>query len=267
MLRWAIGLLVLGNVGYFAWSQGYLVSVGYAPHQVGEPQRLDAQIKPEAQRLLNAPRDSLPESPPAVAAGPPRAIEPRAPEPAPAPPAAAASTVAAPPAAPPPVLTAPASAVNESAETARACWQAAAFTAAQADGLRAALTLAGLPASSWQLIESRNGGRWIVYMGRYDNVEQLERKKTELRELKIAFRAVSGALSPGLALGTYSSEASAQLALQDVARAGVRTARVAAERAESLSFTLRLPVVSPAQRRAVAALGAPLAGKALQPCN
>lgn len=258
MLRWVIWLLVLANAGYFAWSQGYLASMGYAPPQVREPQRLDAQIKPEAQRLLNAPRDIAPESPPASAPAAEREIEQPAPAQTPAPPPEAAVPPPAPGATPP---------VAEAAEAARTCWQAGAFTETQADGLRAALTLAGLPASSWQLNESRSGGRWIVYMGRYDNEDQLERKKAELRELKVAFREVSGGLSPGLALGTYSSDASAQQALQEVARAGVRTARVAQERAESLNFTLRLPAITPAQRRAVAALGAPLAGKALQPCN
>jgi hypothetical protein len=105
-------------------------------------------------------------------------------------------------------------------------------------------------------------------MGRYDNDEQLERKKTELRGLKVAFREVSApGLSPGLALGTYSSEASAEQALQELARTGVRTARVAQERAESINLTLRLPAITPAQRRAVAGLGAPLAGRPLQPCN
>mgnify|MGYP006161528271 CR=1 FL=1 len=28
MLKWVIGLLVLGNAGYFAWSQGYLAPMG-----------------------------------------------------------------------------------------------------------------------------------------------------------------------------------------------------------------------------------------------
>jgi hypothetical protein len=52
-----------------------------------------------------------------------------------------------------------------------------------------------------------------------------------------------------------------------VVRDGVRTARVAQERAESLSFTLRLPAATPAQQAAVASLGAPLAGKTLQACD
>ena len=96
MLKWVIWLLVLANAGYFAWSQGYLASMGYAPPQVREPQRLDAQIKPEAQRLLNAPRDIAPESPAITTPAAQREIEPAAPalppetEPRPPAPAAAA---------------------------------------------------------------------------------------------------------------------------------------------------------------------------------
>ena len=270
MLRWVIGLLVLANAGYYAWSQGYLMALGYAPVQQREPQRLQAQIKPEAQRLLNAPRDSLPVEPAAPAitpvAPPAQAAPDRTPE-APTPAPADAPASATPAAADTSAAPVPPSAAADSADASRACWQAGAFTEAQAEGLRAALALSGLSASSWQLRESRSGGRWIVYMGRYDNEDQLERKKAELRELKVAFREVSGGLSPGLALGTYASEASAQQALQDVTRTGVRTARVAAERAESINFTLRLPAITPAQRRVVAALGAPLAGKTLVRCN
>ena len=151
---------------------------------------------------------------------------------------------------------------------ARACWLAGGFTEPQADTLRAALTLLDLPRGTWQLNESRSGGRWIVYMGRYDNAEQLERKKVELRELKVDFRQVSApGLSPGLALGTYSSEAAAQQALQDAVRSGVRTARVAQEREETSAWNLRLPEITDAQRASVTGLGAALAGKRLQRCD
>jgi hypothetical protein len=96
----------------------------------------------------------------------------------------------------------------------------------------------------------------------------MARKKTELRELKVDFREVgSPSLSPGLALGTYSSEAAAQQALQDVVRKGVRSAKVAQERIETTSVSLRLPAITDAQRAAVASLGAPLAGKKLQRCD
>jgi len=264
MLRWLVALLLLANAGYFAWTQGYLAPLGLAIHEEREHQRLQAQIKPDTLRLLNAPSPAS-ESPTTSPSPKPSAAV----TPTPAPEAEQTTELKppktpppAPPAAPPAPLPAPLVA------DARACWLAGSFTERQADSLRAALTLLDLPRGSWQLNESRSGGRWIVYMGRYDNAAQVERKKAELRELNVAFRDVtSPGLSPGLALGTYSSETAAEQAIQIAARSGVRTARVVQERAESTSFNLRLPNATPAQRNAVAGLGAALAGKPLRPCN
>lgn len=53
MLRLIVLLLVLLNGAYFAWSQGLLLAVGWAPAQQHEPQRLGQQLKPEALRVLN----------------------------------------------------------------------------------------------------------------------------------------------------------------------------------------------------------------------
>jgi hypothetical protein len=257
MLRWVIWLLVLANAGYFAWSQGHLGELGLGPTEQREPERIKAQIHPEALRLLNGPR---PEAAGPLAPEPP--VQAPVPTPAPAPAEATPAQVAA-PAQPAPEPPAPL-ASNE----ARSCWQASVFNETQADALRAALTLLDLPSGSWTFNESRSGGRWIVYMGRYDNDEQLDRKKAELRDIKVSFREVSApGLSPGLALGTYSTEAAAEQALKDAARQGVRTAQVAQERAESRNFTLRLPSATAAQRNAVANLGSALAGKSLERCN
>jgi hypothetical protein len=133
--------------------------------------------------------------------------------------------------------------------------------------LRTALQQLGLPDGAWRLNEVLSGGRWIVYMGRY-NDEQMARKKTELRDIKIEFREVTvPALGRGLALGTFSSEASAEQALQDLSKKGVRTARVAVERPEGTNFVLRLPAATAAQHAQVAGLGAALAGKTLQACE
>lgn len=277
MLRLVVWLLVLANAGYFAWTQGYLAPLGLAPVNQSEPERLRAQIHPEALRLLNGPKDSAAADPVAEPAAVPAPV---ASETGPADASATAaeatpattdtSTTAAttagggtptalntPAAPPPPAPPAP---------PATACWQANGFTPAQADALRSALSGSGLPRDRWQLGEVKLGGRWVVYMGRY-NDEQLERKKTELRTIGVAFRELSGALSPGLALGTYSSEAAAQQALQDVSQKGVRTARVAQERAETAAWNLRLPDITDAQRGTVTGLGAALAGKRLQRCN
>jgi hypothetical protein len=274
MLRWVIALLLLANAGYFLWTQGHLATLGLAPKMEREPERLQGQIRPELQRLLDAPRDGQTAPAPAPVQAPP--VVPDTPtDEAPATPAPVSELSAPPPASestPAPVSTLVMAAQQPStaatAEPARACWQAGTFIEAQAERLRVALPELGLAASGWQLLESRGRGRWIVYMGRYDNAEQLERKKAELRALKVDFRAVSTpGFAPGLALGTFSSEDAAKQALQKAVRDGIRTARVAQERAESLSFTLRLPAATAAQRSAVASLGAPMAGKTLQACE
>jgi hypothetical protein len=253
MLKWAIWLLVLGNAGYFAWSQGYLEQLGLKPAEQREPQRLAQQVRPEALRLLNGPQAeaALPVSPPAVPPTP---------------------AVAAPPAAAPVVpVTAPASLPTVAVAAGngpRACWEAVGFTSPQAELLRAELTLLGLPANGFAFNEVRSGGRWIVYMGRYDNQQQLTRKKEELRALSVAFREITApGLAPGLALGTYSTEAAAQQALQKAERDGIRTAKVAQERAESQSTSVRLPSITDTQRSAIDNLGEAMAGKRLQRCN
>jgi hypothetical protein len=53
MLRFIVLLLILANGAYFAWAQGYLASIGLARAPQSEPQRLQAQIKPDAIRLLS----------------------------------------------------------------------------------------------------------------------------------------------------------------------------------------------------------------------
>ena len=53
MLRFFVLLLLLANGAYFVWEAGHLASFGFAPAQQSELQRLQAQIKPEAIRLLN----------------------------------------------------------------------------------------------------------------------------------------------------------------------------------------------------------------------
>ena len=45
MLRWAVVLLVMANAAYFAWTQGYLDGLGWAPVEQREPQRMAEQVK------------------------------------------------------------------------------------------------------------------------------------------------------------------------------------------------------------------------------
>jgi len=232
MLRALVALLLVANLAYFAWTQGHLGNLGLQPQQTGEPQRLAQQVKPEAIRLLNGPKAEAP-----------------APEQTPV----AADTQAA-------------AALSAAAEP-TACYEATGFTPAQAELLRAELRLLNWGAEAWQLTEQRSAGRWIVYMGRYESAEQATRKKAELRALGVEYRDVNTpGLTPGLALGTYSSEEAARTALRQVEGAGVRTARVVQERPESVSHQLRLPAITEAQREQLTGLREAMAGKALQRC-
>lgn len=267
MLRALVLLLVLANGVFFMWTQGHLSAWGLKPSEQGEPERLQQQIAPGSIRLLNIPRESS--APNMTDSAALQEAPGTAPTPTPATEAAAATAAPtpAPVAQPVPAVAAP-SLVPEPTASTRSCWQASGFTPAQADTLRASLAMLGLPAESWQLREIRSPARWLVYMGRYDNTAQLERKRGELRELNFEARSVTTpGLAPGLSLGAYPTEAAARVALQNVSAKGIRTARVALEYAEAVSHTLRLPTASPAQRSAVAALGPALAGKTLQACN
>jgi hypothetical protein len=141
------------------------------------------------------------------------------------------------------------------------------FSAAQADTLRQAMERLALPAETWSLTEARGNGRWIVYWGKFDQPDVLAQRKARLRQLNIDFREVTlPRLAPGLALGTFSNEAAAQEALLAVQAKGIKTARVALERAETVSWALRLPAITEAQRSVVLSVGEALAGKTLLAC-
>jgi hypothetical protein len=55
MLRLLILALFLANGVYFAWSNGLMRGLGFAPAEQSEPQRLAQQIQPEALRIISAP--------------------------------------------------------------------------------------------------------------------------------------------------------------------------------------------------------------------
>lgn len=215
-LRLTLALLLLANIGYFTWSQGYLARwpqlgdwANPAPQR--EPERMDRQI--QAQRLV-----------------PVRA--PQAPAPAPT---ATAQTASTPPtASPPPEATEPVVTV---------CLQANNLPDAQTEGLQRALGNA-LPAGSWQIDTTVQAARWVVYLGKFANTEALRTRKAELRAAKVDHRdVVNPSLQPGLALGTFPTEALANQALRDITRnnPSLKNAKVVAERPESRQHSLKLP--------------------------
>lgn len=239
MLRLAVIVLLLANAGYYAWSQGLLRQFGYAPQEQSEPQRMNQQIRPETLQILKVnPSKTSSAAPPAPASVATAAND--------------SPTPASTPAAPAPA---------DSAE----CLQAGVFDDRQVEALRTAA--AGLPPGSWALEPTPVPGRWMVYMGRFDDMETLDRKRAELRARKVEHDRAGGTLELGLSLGRFASKEAAERELANLGNKGVRTARVIQERAESPGFTLRLPSVNDALRAQLDVLRTAMAGKTLRTCG
>ncbi|MFT3778620.1 MAG: SPOR domain-containing protein [Ottowia sp.] len=240
MIGRLVVLLLAANLVWAAWSQGWLRSVGLGPAQQAEPERLERQVRPESLRIQPLPDAGAAPAPVARAepAAPRRAPEPTssAPE-APAPAASAAGT----------------------------CLQAGVFDDKQIEPVRRAA--AELPAGSWRIDQVSLPGRWMVYVGKLADAEAVRAKRAELRELGVDTDRPGAALEPGLSLGRFANEESADRALADLARKGVRSARVVQERRDTPAYLLRLPAADAALRQQAAGLRGALAGKELRPCE
>lgn len=262
MLRSLAIVLVLANMAYMAWTHGWLYQVGLlpAPWPLTEPGRVAQQLRAESISLHH-------ETPtPVASASTPAQAEP-------APPLVAAEPSAvdtASPSTPPAAVEQPGTAA--AAAVATRCMQlGGTLNERQFASLRTAMSGA-LPDSAWTVSTSVQPARWIVYSGKFASADALAARKVELKLMQVEFRDVSTAnLQPGLAMGTYSTEASAQQALRDVTKAGVKGAKVVAERPEATLYTVKLPDATNALQTRIQRLmdGMPsdvLKGKTLQPC-
>jgi len=216
-MRALVGLLLLANLIFFAWTQGVLDGlVGVRAQGDREPERLQQQVRPEAIRILT-----------------PQAA------------AAAASD----------------------AQARLACLEAGPF---DANGLVAAETAlsATLPSGSWARVTTERPGAWIVYLGRFADREALQQREQELARARVAFEPVRNApdLEPGLSLGRFGERADAEAALADIARRGVRTARVVELSRAATLHTLRVDRAEPDLAARVAGLRLDALGKGFSPC-
>lgn len=253
-------LLLVANVAFWAYSQGHLAMLGLAPSDPREPHRLAGQVAPEALVVLNATRptpDALPTTPltdppiPLVVneTDEPSALTPVAPE---VPPASGQIGPAG-------VGTAP-------TVLPASCWQATGMPRPQEILVRAALENMDGMSGRWSLVEELLPTRWIIYLGPFPNNAALQQRRTELRRANVDHRELDvSSLSPGLALGTYSTQEAARRALADVTRQGVSGARVVQERPDTPLYTLKLEGVTDTQRRQIEAMGI-LSGRPLQRC-
>jgi hypothetical protein len=146
------------------------------------------------------------------------------------------------------------------------CLQAGVLEDAQAGALKPLLE--PWPVGSWTLEPAVEPARWIVYMGKYLTIENVNRKKAELRQIGVSFEPLSDpALEPGLSLGGFASEGAAARQLETLSQRGVRTAKVVQERAEARGQMLKLAAVDDSLRPRLDELKPALNGKNLRPCR
>lgn len=244
MLRLIVLVLLVLNVGVYARGQGWLLAYGWGPTPQREPQRLVQQIHPEALLIEPGAAASAPGVP--VVSPVPTSV-------------GSASASSAPQLAPEPKTA-------TSGPQTTACWQVADIETTQADTLRALLRL-NLPEGAWVLDELGLPERWMVYMGKFPNPDELAKKREQLTELKVAFSVItSAAWGPGVSLGVFSSQEGANTAFEELTRRGVRSARVVRERPSSQRYRLRLPSISPADQPALEKIKAALPGKTPEIC-
>lgn len=227
MLRLAVLALMLANLGFYAWSHGWLAAYGLAPTDETEPQRLAQQIRPEAMRLLGA-TDDGPAERSAVPATP--------------------TGVAPPPSAP-------------------ECLQAGLFNEAQSVALRTRLqtslpagswTLAPtVERARWIIYMGRYTDAEALAIKR----SELARLGVGFQPVTVA------PLAPGLSLGSFTSQADADSALSQLSAQGVRSARVLQDRPEQRGDLLTLPAVDTALKAQLDALKPLLLDRALRSCR
>ncbi len=146
------------------------------------------------------------------------------------------------------------------------CFQAGPLEESSVEPVRR--VLAGWTGAAWSLEAVDQPPRWVVYMGKYPNAESVERKKSELRQIGVAYEALGNAdLEPGLSLGGFPTQAEAVMHLERLASRGVRTARVVQERPETRGQRLTLSSVDDSLRARLDDLRAVLNGHPLRPCR
>ena len=237
MLRSLVLILLLLNLAFFSWTQGWLTTVvGVHPSQQHEPQRLSLQrhadqlevIPPEVMPSASAASAALAQAIASAASAASAASEgddglllPADLPSAPSVPAVVGSAAQASTAAPANTTTAPTA-------TPTVCLTAGPFGSVEM-GIATSNLQGIVPRESWRTEDVTLNGLWFVYMGPYPDRELFNRKQAELKALGgITFREVRTptSLANGFVLGRYEQAQEAQTALNKLKERGVRSARV-----------------------------------------
>ncbi len=257
MLRSLVLALLIVNLGFFAWTHGWLRAwVGLPPEGQREPQRLSAQLNAEQIEVLQPgetaqnhalrrpPAGMAPDNAASAAQGSPSAAEP----------ANAASAVGG-------------DAKQSVASGPALCIEAGPFNPEDASTVDKALRPL-LPQGSWTRQSIAIGGQWMVYMGPYTDEDLYDRKVIELKRIKgLNFDEVRGGpYARGLSLGRFTSEADAEARLGSLKQRGIRTARVVTIRQAGQVHYLRVAQANESMQVTLSGLKLPQ-GKSFTACR
>jgi hypothetical protein len=229
MLRRLVVLMLLANLAYFAWTQGWLDGLlGVRSQGDREPERLARQVRPETVIIL---------PPPGATAGDP---------------AASASADS------------PASTATACLEAGPFATGASVSAIATLQNAQPPL-----PPGSWNDVRIERAGAWIVYMGRYPNREALGKKEEELRRARVAFEEIHipPELEFGFSLGRFDQRELADKELEQITQRGVRAARVVELVAPATLRMLRVEKADKALAAQLTALRSDTLGKGFMPCG
>jgi hypothetical protein len=271
MLRALVIALLAANLAFYAWTQGWLSGVlGLPPEGDREPQRLAAQIDPNALQIgpaAPAASRAAPVEPAASEAAPPAPADTPAsgalpPLPAPGP-ASEAPTLAAVPA---PPTTASASAA---AEPSTVCLEGGPFNPAEWRTAETALRHI-LGDGNWTLTTREKPGNWMVYVGPYKSRVIMDKRADQLRQMEIAFeeaRNLPDEYIPGFVFGRYGVEADARALQTRLTARKIKYVRVVPLVKPATTHTVRIPKATTDVQTRLQALRPKLGGHTFSPCK
>ena len=212
MLRLLLALLLLANVAFFAWTRGWLAPSMLPPrHAEHEPERLLAQVRPEAVTVLSAK-------------------------------AASAAVTAA-------VTAAATDAASAARAAAAVCLEAGPLAQAQLAAAEAALAPAQVPQGGWAREAAPTPPLWLVFAGRLPEAAARRTREAELRQLGLAFEVLQAPaeLAWGLVLSRHAAKPEAEAALAALAASSptLKGTRVLALAAPAAQYWLRVAHAEP----------------------
>lgn len=267
-LRLFVIVLFLANLAVAAWYLGWIDSiVGPEMRTDREPSRVLQQVRPNTVSVVLSAGARAPIAPVGPPANPPPAShnsDGSAPSIGAPSPTSAASAPAAP--------ASGATLVAVGGISVGRCLEAGPFET-EAEVAAAEQALAALPASAWQRVGAPRPATFAIVFGPFASDEGLRTKTEELDRMKLAYertplrRADGSAVSSGpnvLVVHRAPTRAAADAALANLARRGVRTARVVPWLPAGTRYHVRVPAPSAQQIQWVRAAAS--GGREFKPC-